>query len=156
MIKPWPLRPAIPGGFTLDDFTHDTTTNTVTCPNGVTRPITASGAVTFGANCRGCPLRERCTTATDGRTLRLGPHHALQRAHRLRAQLPEHLESYRRHRPMVERSIAWLTRGNRRVPHRGVVKNNAWRHTRVAAINLRRMLTLGLHLDHGRWTLAAT
>jgi hypothetical protein len=57
---------------------------------------------------------------------------------------------------MVERSIAWLTRGNRRVPHRGVTKNNAWLHTRVAAINLRRLLTLGLHLDHGRWTIAAT
>jgi hypothetical protein len=55
---------------------------------------------------------------------------------------------------MVERSIAWLTRGNRRVPHRGVAKNNAWLHTRVAAINLRRLLTLGLHLDHGRWALA--
>ena len=55
---------------------------------------------------------------------------------------------------MVERSIAWLTRGNRRVPHRGVVKNDAWLHTRVAAINLRRLLALGLHLDHGRWTLA--
>jgi hypothetical protein len=57
---------------------------------------------------------------------------------------------------MVERSLAWLTRGNRRVPHRGVIKNNAWLHTRVAALNLRRLLRLGLHLDHGRWTLAAT
>ena len=154
VIKPWPLRPAIPGGFTLDDFTHDAASNTVTCPNGVTRPVTGSGAVTFGAHCRGCPLRQRCTTATDGRSLTLGPHHALQRAHRARAQLPEHLASYRRHRPMVERSIAWLTRGNRRVPHRGVAKNNAWLHTRVAALNLRRLLTLGLHLNHDRWALA--
>ena len=156
VIKPWPLRPTVPGGFTLDDFTHDAASNTMTCPNGVTRPITAAGSVIFGARCRGCPLRERCTTATDGRTLRLGPHHALQRAHRARAQLPEHLATYRRHRPMVERSIAWLTRGNRRVPHRGVVKNNAWLHTRVAALNLRRLLVLGLHLDHGRWALPAT
>jgi IS5 family transposase len=156
VIKPWPLRPAIEGGFTLDDFTHDAASTTVTCPNGITRPITAAGSVIFGAHCRGCPLRERCTTATDGRTLRLGPHHALQRAHRAHAQLPEHLESYRRHRPMVERSIAWLTRGNRRVPHRGVIKNNAWLHTRVAALNLRRLLTLGLHLDQGRWALATT
>jgi len=154
VIKPWPLRPTVAGGFTIDDFTHDAASNTVTCPNGVTRPVTSSGAVTFGAHCRGCPLRGRCTTATDGRTLKLGPHHALQRAHRARARLPEHIESYRRHRPMVERSIAWLTRGNRRVPHRGVTKNNAWLHTRVAGINLRRLLNLGLHLDHGRWTLA--
>lgn len=155
VIKPWPLRPTIPGGFTLDDFTHDPATNTVTCPNGITRPVTRTGTVTFKSLCRGCPLRERCTTATDGRTLKLGPHHALQRTHRVRATSPEHLEAYRRHRPMVERSIAWLTRGNRRVPHHGVTKNNAWLHTRVAALNLRRLLTLGLHLDHGRWTLTA-
>ncbi len=129
-------------------------TTTVTCPNGITRPITGAGAAIFGAHCRGCPLRERCTTAADGRTLRLGPHHALQRAHRTRATSAEHRATYRRHRPMVERSIAWLTRGNRRVPHRGVVKNNAWLHTRVAALNLRRLLTLGLRLDHGRWTIA--
>jgi hypothetical protein len=30
-----------------------------------------------------------------------------------------------------------------------VVKNNAWLPTRVAALNLSRLLTLGLHLDHG-------
>ncbi|MEJ2871985.1 IS1182 family transposase [Actinomycetospora sp. OC33-EN08] len=157
VIKPWPLRPAIPGGFTLDDFTHDPAASTMTCPNGITRPITASAAAIFGAHCRDCPLRAQCTTATDGRTLHLGPHHALQRAHRARAATPEHLEAYRRHRPMVERSIAWLTRGgNRRVPHRGVIKNNAWLHTRVAALNLRRLLTLGLHLDHGRWAIAST
>jgi IS5 family transposase len=156
VIKPWPLRPAIPGGFTLDDFTYDPATNTVTCPNGITRPVTQTGKVSFKSLCRGCPLRERCTTATDGRTLKLGPHHQLQRAHRAQATSPEHLEAYRRHRPMVERCIAWLTRGNRRVPHRGVIKNNAWLHTRVAALNLRRLLTLGLHIDHGRWTLAAT
>jgi len=60
---------------------------------------------------------------------------------------------YRRHRPMVERSIAWLTRGNRRVPHRGVVKNDAWLHHRVAAINLRRLLVLGLTHHDGAWAL---
>ncbi len=37
-IKPWPLRPAVPGGFTLDDFTHDTAAGTLTCPAGITRP----------------------------------------------------------------------------------------------------------------------
>ena len=80
VVKPWPLRPAITGGFTLDDFTHDPTTNTVTCPNEITRPVTRTGKVTFKSACRGCPLRERCTTATAGRSLTLGPHHARQRA----------------------------------------------------------------------------
>ena len=157
VIKPWPLRPAIEGGFTLDDFAVDETAGTVTCPNGLTRPITATRTVNFRAACAGCPLRARCTTSAHGRKLALHPHHELQRAHRARASTdPGFAETYRRHRPMVERSIAWLTRGNRRVPHRGVIKNNAWLHTRVAAINLRRLLTLGLHLDHDRWALAAT
>ena len=41
IIKPWPLRPAVEGGFTLDDFTVDETGRPEsTCPNGVTRPIT--------------------------------------------------------------------------------------------------------------------
>lgn len=47
-------------------------------------------------------------------------------------------------RPMVERSIAWMTRGARRVPYRGVASNHAWWVTRAAGINLQRLLKLGL------------
>lgn len=153
LVKPWPLRPAIPGGFTLDDFTHDPVASTLTCPAGVTRPISAKGSVTFGAACRGCALREQCTTARDGRSLTLGEHHQLQRQHRQRATDEGFQAIYRQHRPMVERTLAWLTRGNRRVPYRGVVKNNTWLHHRVAAVNLRRLLALGL-THNGGWLLA--
>jgi hypothetical protein len=155
VIKPWPLRAAIPGGFTLDDFTVDAAAGTASCPAGLTRPISRTRRVTFGAACRGCPLRARCTTSTTGRILALHPQDALQRAHRARATDPDFQADYRRHRPMVERSIAWLTRRNRRVPYRGVLKNDAWLHLRVAAINLRRMLTLGLTGAEGHWALAA-
>lgn len=62
--------------------------------------------------------------------------------------------SYRRHRPMVERSIAWLTRSNRCVPYRGIEKDNNWLHHRVAALNLRRLLTLGLSIENGTRVLA--
>src|SRR3954449_6306873 len=155
VIKPWPLRPVVPGGFTLDDFTVDEAAGTATCPNGITRHITRTRHVVFGAACRGCQLRARCTTADRGRYLSLHPHDALQRAHRARACDPGFQADYRRHRPMVERSIAWLTRGNRRVPHRGVIKNDAWLHLRVAAINLRRLLTLGLTGTDGHWALAS-
>ena len=34
VIKPGPLRPAVPGGFTIDDFTIDEQAGTVTCPAG--------------------------------------------------------------------------------------------------------------------------
>jgi hypothetical protein len=153
VIKPWPLRPAVPGGFTLDDFTVDEAAGTATCPNGVTRPISRTRVVTFGAACRGCPLRARCTSAARGRKLDLHPHHALQRAHRACAADPDFQARYRRHRPMVERGIAWITRRHRRVPYRGVFKNNAWLHLRVAGINLRRLLTLGLTRADGQWIL---
>jgi hypothetical protein len=53
IIKPPPRRPAGDGGFTLDDFTVNEPAGTVTCPNGVTRPITAHRNVTFGATCPG-------------------------------------------------------------------------------------------------------
>ena len=81
-----PLKPAVEGGFTLDDFTVDETARTVTCPAGVTRPVTARRNVTFGAACRGCPLRARCTTNKNGRALILHPHDALLRAARATGQ----------------------------------------------------------------------
>jgi hypothetical protein len=49
IIKPWPLRPAVKGGHTIDDFTVIEPTEDqpgfVTCPNGVTRPITPTRSV---------------------------------------------------------------------------------------------------------------
>lgn len=154
LVKPWPLRPAVEGGFTLDAFAHDPDAGTMTCPARVTRPITTRGNVVFGAACTGCPLRDQCTTSRGGRQLVLGEHHQLQREHRSRAKDSGFQATYRRHRPMVERSIAWLTRGNRRVPYRGVAKNDAWLHHRLAGLNLRRLLALGLTLTEGTWQLA--
>ena len=159
IIKPWPLRPGVAGGFTLDDFTvtepDDDQPGSVTCPNGVTRPITRARKVTFGAACRGCPLRARCTTSARGKKLSLHRHQALQRAHRARAQDPDFQAVYRQHRPMVERSIAWLVAGpNRRLRFRGTQLNDLWLHHRVAGLNLRRLLNLGLTRTAGRWATA--
>ncbi len=56
VIKPWPVRPAVPGGFTLDDFHLDEQNRTLTCPAGQTRPVQRDGKVKFGTLCRGCPL----------------------------------------------------------------------------------------------------
>src|SRR3954454_3976129 len=155
VIKPWRLLPVVPGGFTVDDFLVDEAAGTATCPNGITRPIRSNRWVTFGAACRGCPLRMRCTASSSGRSLKLHQHDALLRAHRARATDPAFQPDYRRYRPMVERSIAWLTWGNRRVPYRGVFNNDAWLHLRAAAINLRRLLTLGLTGSDGHWALAS-
>lgn len=154
LLKPWPLKPAVEGGFTIDDFTYDADANTLACPAGVTRNVTPQGRATFKAACRGCVLREQCTTSVAGRTVLLSEHHQLQREHRQRAIDVSWQADYRQHRPMVERSIAWLTRGARRVPYRGVEKNNNWLHHRAAGLNLRRLLAMGLTFKDGNWALA--
>jgi hypothetical protein len=48
LVKPWPINPAVPGGFTVDDFHVNTEAGTVTCPNGVTRPVNRVRQVNFG------------------------------------------------------------------------------------------------------------
>jgi IS5 family transposase len=153
-VKPAPTRAAVPGGFRVDDFSVDHGAGTATCPNGTTKTISRRGYATFGAACTGCPLRVRCTRSRDGKTLKIRPHDALQRAARQAARDPDWLAEYRQHRPMVERSIAWLTRGNRKVRYRGVAKNDHWLHHRAAALNLRRLLALGLHRDGTAWALS--
>jgi hypothetical protein len=154
-IKPIPLHSAVPGGFTVHDFRIDRHAGTVRCPAGATAPITGSGRVSFARWCRGCPLRRRCTTAKRGRTIRLHPHEEELRAARRRAVTRSFQESYRRWRPMVERSLAWLVAdGCRRVPYRGIQRNDLWWSTRVAAVNLRRLLVLGLARHDGAWVLA--
>jgi hypothetical protein len=154
-IKPIPLASAVPGGFTVHDFRVDRHAGTVRCPAGAMAPITSSGQVSFARHCQGCPLRRRCTTAKRGRTIRLHPHEDELRAARRRAVTRSFQESYRRWRPMVERSIAWLVAdGCRRVPYRGIERNQVWLSVRIAALNLRRLLALGLARRDGAWALA--
>jgi hypothetical protein len=159
VIKPKPVRPAVPGGFTIDDFTVDETAGTVTCPNTITRHITASRYAVFGAACRTCPLRERCTTSTDGRTIRLHPHDTLLRQARHDwTTNPDLRQRYRRHRPNIERVVSQVaSRGARRLKlrYRGVEPNNAWLKRRTAALNLRNLINRGLHFTN-EWVLATT
>lgn len=154
VIKPIPLRTPLPGGFTSDDFSIDFDARTVTCPAAHTVAITPSGGAAFGKHCRSCPLRTQCTTAKRGRKLTISEHEHHLRAARAMARTPEWQAEYRRHRPMVERSIAWLTRGNRKVRYRGVTKNDHWLHHRAAALNLRRLLNMGLTHTGYTWAIA--
>jgi hypothetical protein len=83
------------------------------------------------------------------------PHEYELRAARRRATTRAFQDSYRRWRPMVERSIAWLVAdGCRRVPYRRIERNQMWLSVRVAALNLRRLLILGLARQDGAWALA--
>ena len=155
VVKPRPLRPAVTGGYVLDDFAYDPEKQTLTCPNAVVRKISAKGNVNFGAACKGCPLRQMCTKAKKGRKVVITEHHGRQRAHRAAAKDTGFQHDYRAYRPLIERSIAWLVAGgNRRLRYRGTVKNNAWLQTRLAGLNLRRLLKLGLTRQEGAWILA--
>jgi hypothetical protein len=156
VIKPGPLRPAVPGGFTIDDFTIDEQAGTVTCPAGLTRPVTRTRTVTFGAACASCPLRPRCTTARNGRSMSIHPHEDLLRAARAQARTRQFKQAYPT-RSAIERIIAWTaTQNGRRIKLRylGTAKNSTWLHNRCAAINLRTLLRHGLTRRDGAWALA--
>jgi IS5 family transposase len=147
-IKPWPL----PGTdrFSRDDFAVDHAARTVTCPAGHTVPISTNGGARFGSRCHGCPLRARCTTAKGGRHLEISFHDAELVEARRAWRDGDFTDDYRRWRPMVERSLAWLVRPGRRVAYRGTARNRIWLAHRAAAINLQRLISLGL--DHnGHW-----
>ncbi|MFF1374766.1 IS1182 family transposase [Streptomyces sp. NPDC058308] len=163
LVKPPALKPAVPGGFTLDDFHSNPATDTVTCPAGHTTVLLPQGGshqqrkAWFTANqCTACPFKARCTTAKGGRVVTWRPHHDLQQAARHQAATdPDWQADYRRWRPAVERVIAWLVaRGNRRLPCRGWINGERWIHHRAAALNLRRLTNLGLDHRNGTWTLA--
>jgi hypothetical protein len=90
VIKAMPLRPAVDGGYTLDDFEIDETAGTITCPEGITVTINKNRRARFAKHCATCPLRRRCTKSKAGRTrttIVLHPNHDLLAAARNRLWL---------------------------------------------------------------------
>jgi IS5 family transposase len=155
VIKPMPSHPAVPGGLSRDEFSVDHASRTVTCPAGHASRLSQGGVAKFAPHCGSCPLRSRCTTA-KARSFSVGPNDAELVAARAAWRDPELQAIYRQHRPMAERSISWLVaKNNRRLRYRGVERNEAWLKVRLAALNLRRLLALGLAND-GAWVLQST
>jgi Transposase DDE domain/Transposase domain (DUF772) len=156
VINPTPLSTAIPGGFSIDDFDIDLEKHTVTCPEGITVAINKYDQARFGANCKKCPLRFKCTNASKGRVIRIHPQHRFLAQARGQATTAEFQDEYRRWRPMVERTLAWLTRGTcRKVRYRGIKRNQLWWSHRCAAVNLARLINLGLtSTPQGGWAIA--
>jgi len=148
-------RPSPPrkGMFSQDDFAIDVQAGTVKCPHGilvVLREIPDGSRVAqFGPQCDGCPLRSRCTTSKEGRSVRLHPKHAVLDRERKRQRDPGWLARYRATRPKVERKIAHLMRrkhGGRRARMRGRLRIGQDFSLLAAAINLMRMAVLGVRL----------
>jgi hypothetical protein len=155
VIKPKPLRPPVKGGFAVDDFAVDEQAGTVTCPAGHTVGLSRTRVATFGAVCRDCPLRARCTTCQTGRKLVLHPRDGLLRA--ARAGWAGLRKDYTAWRPNVERAIAQVAtfRGRRvKLRYRGTAKNHAWLKRRTAALNLRTLAGKGLTRRGSAWVLA--
>jgi len=140
------------GLFSKARFDIDLDHQSVTCPAGTTVPIQArcgqrAGEASFGAACASCPLAAQCTTATDGRTITIGPHEKHLAAARERQHDPAWKADYRATRPKVERKIGHLMRrrhGGRRARVRGLLKIAADFSLLAAAINLARLGTLGI------------
>lgn len=97
----------------------------------------------------------RCTKSAAGRSISFYQHRDLLVAARRQARTRGFDDVYRRHRPMVERSIAWMVRrGHRKARYRGVIRNRiGWSH-RAAAVNLQRLVALGLTCNDNAWTIA--
>jgi IS5 family transposase len=156
VIKPMPLRAAVEGGYTLDDFTVDTEHNTVTCPEGFSVAITKNRRARFAKHCATCPVRRQCTNAKAGRTIVLHEEHGLLAAARVTATTEEFDTTYRTLRPMVERTLAWLVRKNaRKVRFRGIERNKLFLSHRAAAVNLTRLVHLGIAHDGTTWVMQA-
>ena len=157
VIKPKPLQAPVEGGFTVDDFTVSEEQGTVTCPAGHTATLSRTRVATFGALCRDCPLRERCTTCKTGRKLVLHERDDLLRRARADWAASTGLrEDYIARRPNVERAVAQVAtwRGRRlKLRYRGVTRNHAWLKRRTAALNLRNLIGKGLARRDGAWVL---
>jgi len=160
VIKPKPLTRNKRLGddqFDRDDFVIDYDAHTVTCPAEHTIAINAGGQARFGTRCAECPLRSRCSSAKTGRVFSVGEHDQLLAQARADWAAGIGVAEYRQHRPMVERSIAWLVAGGaRRVRYRGVAANHFALTIRAAALNLRRLINLGLTAETNGWALTAT
>jgi IS5 family transposase len=155
-VKPFATKTAVPGGFHRDDFVVDYQARTATCPAAETVALSAAGVAYFDRRCFGCAQRDRCTTSPRGRRLHIQVHDVELVESRRAWRQGDFASDYRRWRPMVERSIAWLVAdGNRRVRFRGVAKNQLGLSLRGAALNLRRLVNLGLRYD-SEWRLDAT
>ena len=121
--KAWRVRNAS-GRFAKDQFTLDFGAGQLTCPAGVTMPFQPGKTVRFPKNtCAACPLRQRCTASSNGRSVAIHPDEALLAELRQRQQTPERRAKLRE-RVQVEHALAHVGHWQgRRARYRGTRKN---------------------------------
>ncbi len=121
--KAWRVRNSS-GRFAKDQFSLDFAAGQLTCPAGVSMPFQPGKTVHFPkATCAACPLRQRCTTSSHGRSVAIHPDEALLAELRQRQQTPAGRAALRE-RVHVEHALAHVGRWQgRRARYRGTRKN---------------------------------
>ena len=121
--KAWRVRNAS-GRFAKDQFTLDFAAGQLTCPAGASMPFEPGKTVRFPAGtCAACPLRERCTTSSHGRSVSIHPDEALLAELRRRQHTPAGRAKLRE-RVQVEHALAHVGHWQgRRARYRGTRKN---------------------------------
>jgi hypothetical protein len=139
------------GLFSLEDFKIDVQGGTAACPRGIVVKLrTATNGTRVGdfrGHCADCPLRARCTSSKNGRTIGLHPKYEVLDRARTEQKDKGWLARYRAIRPKVERKIAHLMRrkhGGRRARMRGQLRVTHDFSLLAAAINLARLASLGV------------
>jgi hypothetical protein len=144
--------PATTGRFIKTDFVIDPDAPSAICPAGQTathttrsrdhkgRPVTV---LWFGAEvCGVCPLRERCTTNLDGRSLTLNFHEARLQAARDQQLRPSTRRKLRR-RAIIERKLAEGKRhGMGKSRYRGTRKVLLQQRLLAGLLNLKRLFVI--------------
>ena len=121
--KAWRVRNA-GGRFAKDQFSLDFAAGQLTCPAGVGMPFAPGTTVRFPKDtCAACPLRARCTTSSNGRSVAIHPDEALLAELRQRQQDPDGRAKLRE-RVAVEHALAHVGHWQgRRARYLGTRKN---------------------------------
>ncbi|HEY7147620.1 MAG TPA: IS1182 family transposase [Streptosporangiaceae bacterium] len=121
--KAWRVRNTT-GRYAKTSFTLDFTTSQLRCPAGVSMPFTPGKTVRFPqATCAACPLRDRCTTSSHGRSVSIHPDEALLAELRDTQATPAG-RARLRERVQVEHALAHIGHWQgRRARYRGTRKN---------------------------------
>jgi transposase len=121
--KAWRVRNT-GGRFAKGQFTLDFGTGQLTCPAGVSIGFQPGKTVHFPKDtCAACPLRQRCTTSSNGRSVSIHPDEKLLAELRQRQQTPAGRAKLRE-RVQVEHALAHVGHWQgRRARYRGTRKN---------------------------------
>jgi len=121
--KAWRVRNT-GGRFAKDQFTLDFAAGQLTCPAGVAMPFQPGKTVRFPKDiCAACPLRARCTTSSNGRSVAVHHDEALLAELRQRQQTPAGRAELRE-RVQVEHTLAHVGHWQgQRARYRGTRKN---------------------------------